>query len=73
MSLIQMVYTVNWVYTSPQGNDVILDELNIDVQVYNQYVNVSVNSVVFNPHDGVQLADFALTLPDQAFISYFHM
>ena len=51
----------------------ILDELNIEVQVYNQYVNVSVNAVVFNPHDGVQLADFALTLPDQALISYFHM
>ena len=51
----------------------ILDELNIEVQIYSQYVNVSVNAVVFNPHDGVQLADFKLRLPEQAFISHFHM
>ena len=57
----------------PQGDDVILDELNIEVQVYSQYVSVSVDAVVFNPHDGVQLADFNLRLPEQAFISYFHM
>ena len=51
----------------------ILDELNIVVQIHSQYVKVSVDAVVFNPHDGVQLADFNLRLPDQAFISYFHM
>ena len=56
-----------------QGDDVILDELNIAVQIHSQYVKVSVDAVVFNPHDGVQLADFNLRLPDQAFISYFHM
>ena len=43
------------------------------MQIYSQYVSVSVDAVVFNPHDGVQLADFNLRLPDQAFISYFHM
>ena len=57
----------------PQGDDVILDELNIEVQIYSQYVSVSIDAVVFNPHDGVQLADFNLRLPEQAFISYFHM
>jgi len=56
-----------------QDDDIILDELNVEVQIYNQYVNVSVDAVVFNPHDGVQLADFKLRLPQQAFISYFHM
>lgn len=50
-----------------------MDELNIEVQVHSQYVIVSVDAVVFNPHDGVQLADFDLRLPEQAFISYFHM
>ena len=56
-----------------QDDDVILDELNIEVEIYSQYVSVSVDAVVFNPHDGVQLAEFNLRLPEQAFISYFHM
>ena len=60
-------------YITLQDDDVILDELNIEVQIYSQYVKVSVDAVVFNPHDGVQLADFNLRLPEQAFISYFHM
>ena len=63
----------NYVTMMSQGDDVILDELNIEVQIYSQYVSVSVDAVVFNPHDGVQLADFNLRLHEQAFISYFHM
>ena len=43
------------------------------MQIYSQYVKVTVDAAVFNPHDEVQLADFNLRLPDQAFISYFHM